>query len=86
MISDRTIKTTAKATSGTTFCPLPNMIGMGPIRITAPPLTPFELEIELNAISSIPRKIATKANKNKRTANEFAELDTPPAMRVLGSG
>ena len=44
-------------------------MGIGPMRITAPPLALPKFDIDPTAIRRAPRKIAAKANKNNRLAN-----------------
>lgn len=44
-------------------------IGIGPIRIIAPPLTLFKLEAEPKVSSSIPTKIIAKAAKSSHVAH-----------------
>ena len=60
------MRTAPRATNGREFCPVPQMIGTGPIRIIPPPLTPLRLEIDPNVISMMPTKIKANAAKNSQ--------------------
>jgi hypothetical protein len=44
-------------------------MGIGPIKITAPPLAPPKFDNDPRVISSAPMKIAAKASKNRILAN-----------------
>jgi hypothetical protein len=46
---------------------------MGPMRITAPPLTPFRLETDPSVMSSIPMNMIANAMKNSQVASENEE-------------
>jgi hypothetical protein len=57
---------------------------MGPMRITAPPLTPFRLETDPNVMSSIPMNTIANAMKNSQVASENEE--PPPVIVVVAPG
>lgn len=54
------------------FCPVPSTMGMGPISITAPPLTPFifRFESDPSVINTTPKKMMANAAKNNHVARE----------------
>jgi len=56
--------------SGKEYGPVPRIIGIGPIRMTAPPLLLPKFVIEPKAISKIPTKMAAKATRNNTLAKE----------------
>jgi len=53
------------------FCPVPRIMGIGPIRIIAPPpvLLGLRFESEPTVINKLPIKITAKAAKNSHVAN-----------------
>lgn len=78
--TDTRVKITAMATTGRDCGPDPRTIGMGPMRITAPPLMP--LETEPSVISRIPTNITANATKNSQFANEYVEFEVARVVAV----
>jgi len=61
------------------YGPAPRIIGIGPIRITAPLLTVPRFEIEPKATSSVPRKMVAKATiSNKVDKEKWMAPGGPP--------
>jgi hypothetical protein len=56
--------------SGKEYGPVPRIIGIGPIRMTAPALLVPKFGIEPKAISNVPTKMAAKATRNSKLAKE----------------
>lgn len=62
--------TVAMAIKTTELGPVPRIMGIGPIRITAPPPKLPGVVIEPKVINKIPMKIIAKAMKNSQVAIE----------------
>jgi hypothetical protein len=67
-ISAKTVRKIAIATRANEFCPAPRTIGIGPMSMTAPPLTPFRFESDPSIINAIPMKMMANAAKNSHIA------------------
>lgn len=73
--SAKIVRTAANAANATECGPPPRIIGIGPIRMIAPPLAPLMFESEPKAISNMPMKMAAKAMKNSQVTMENCEGD-----------
>ncbi len=68
-ITAAVVRIAASSTSSNEYGPPPRTMGIGPIRIIAPPLTFPVFDSDPRVTSSTPMNMAAKATKNKMLAN-----------------
>jgi len=80
--SEKIVRTAANAINAIEYGPPPRIIGIGPIRMIAPPLAPLRFESEPKAISNMPMKIIANEMKNNHVAMEDCEGIAGPCGAV----